>query len=137
MHSSRPVDLNEASQGKRDNRACDEPTGKESNSNRHDFAPIRTAWKCFPKVSLRDADKAAMTIELPDPKDPKRDLQLSATALSQSIDAIRVAQGKTSISKLKQGTAEFEEAEEDMLRMTLIALGEDPDDDSDDFLDKL
>jgi hypothetical protein len=78
-----------------------------------------------------------MTTDLPSPKDPKRDIQLAASSLGESIDAIRVAQGKVSIKTLKPGMPGFEEAEEDMLRMTLIALGADPDDDSDDFLDKL
>ena len=71
------------------------------------------------------------------PEDPEAFYKLAATSFAQSIDAMRVAQGKVSISKLKVGTPEFEEAEMDTLRMSLIAMGEDPDDDSDDFLDKL
>ena len=65
------------------------------------------------------------------PIDPELVMQRRATALGEAVDAARVADGKTSISALKPGMPGFEEAEEDFLRMMLIELGEDPDDDSD------
>lgn len=53
-----------------------------------------------------------------------------SAALGKEVDAARVAEGKTSIGELTAGTPAHDEALDDVLRRMLIALGEDPDDDS-------